>query len=493
MLVNVACAQADVPDTSPATEPSLWASEAEAWVAASHEALQEGIPNTLQFLDEEFVFEDRTGGRELRSRDDFIEYAMGTLGPTDPSRSRAQFLSAEGMLDQYYWMTPVPADFLDRVELNGGVIKTVVNSGSVASARMYAPNRRDLTIIEAMADDYVALWNNGGDATAIYARDARIEDTLLGLSLQGIDDITSAVGTGGWPDLPPFRIPDLPWQPEGEGDRELPGGRAIYIAPSDVRPALPDEVRMVLRVDNGFGCPGLMAVSLTWDGEKIQSERRYHEIDSVRRCMDPGLLRTGWWQGIEIPEPIRMEETVPMIWPERDVRVVIYNGSVGMVRFVRWGLERFEASVLPMPKIGSVTFLTNETKCRGLSGFYSAENGGAKITLCHRVADVCEDTLCRTWARGPRTTLLHELAHAWMNEYIDEHTRTSFLRFEGVPRWSDPTDPWEDRGMERAANTIAHWLMHESGSARISDQLACRHVRGGFRIITGIEPLTECP
>jgi hypothetical protein len=258
-------------------------------------------------------------------------------------------------------------------------------------------------------------------------------------------------------------------------------------------PSAPAEVRLVVDVDNGSGCPGRMAVSLVWDGERVLRERHYHEVESVRRCLDPEVLQPGWWEGLEIPEPVARELTGTVELAEHRLSVEVYNGEPGLLGFVRWGLERFAEAGMPPPRVESVTFLVQASRCRGLGGFAATGEEGAEITLCYRADQVCVDETCDTWRLAARHTLLHEYAHPWLNEHVDGATREEFMALVGLERWSDPSDRWIERGVERAANTIMFGLIDETGSrwfpAEIFGQEGYDSRVTGFRLLAGVDPI----
>ena len=87
----------------------------------------------------------------------------------------------------------------------------------------------------------------------------------------------------------------------------------------------PEELRLVIEVDDGSGCPGLMAVVLGMDGEQVSWERRYHDIMSVRRCYDPATLQTGWWDELQIPSTIVAERTGTVSYG--DIELEVFNGT----------------------------------------------------------------------------------------------------------------------------------------------------------------------
>jgi hypothetical protein len=428
-------------------------------------------------------------------RSDVIQVGVDSLGRVDFSQPLLTFLSAEAVMDQSLWVYSGPVDWLDRMEMDGSTVTRIVNGASLSTGRDLAVTAPDVEAVADLVDRYLQVWNGSDpDAAALlYTPDATIEDSLLGRSLRGSDEIADSMGSDVWPNLPPATILAL----DGRAGTALlprlspPRGRAIYVSPSMTGRSEPDEVRIVLEADDGSGCPGALVAELGWDGERILRERRYHEIASTRRCLDPADLRQGWWAGITVPDPVRIEESEPMVWAERDVTVRIFNGSPAAKRFIRWGLERFAAADLPLPRVDSVTFLSCESTCRGRAGLFEGGDDEVAITMCCAAETVCVDQVCSTWYQASRHTLLHELAHAWMAQHMSEQDKQDFLTLENLDNWSDFTDPWPERGMERAAEAIAFALSGTPASACTPDGPGSQYEEG-FRLITDREPLATC-
>jgi hypothetical protein len=470
-----ACGGAGVQSTEAAT--SDWAAQAVAWREGVYQAGQGSIVNALRFYDEDVVFEDRAGGQVIRGRDQVVDYAISVLGETDPSIPMRLLLSAGEALDQYNWIPVASIDWLDRVQVGRDGATLFVNALSIEAGRMYVPDVRDFDAIEALANRYVAFWNGTEEreTRSLYTPEARIDDTLLGSSVVGLEAIENATGSGTWPDLPPMTVVTLP------DDR----GPAVYIAPSQVDPSLPDEVRILLDLDDGSGCPGTLGVTLASDQERVLWERRYHEVESVRRCLDPNQLQPGWWEDIEIPDPVPMELTGAMVWEERGITVEIYNGVSGTEGFVRWGFDRFAEAGLPLPGVAKVVFLPpGITKCRSFTGWYTPGESGATVELCFS-PDV-------TWDNRSRATLLHEYAHPWIDEYLDEATQAEFLDLVDLPRWRDSQDSPDDRGVERAANAIMLGLIDDASGLAVARDISCEQSEEAFRLLTGTDPIAAC-
>ena len=68
-------------------------------------------------------------------------------------------------------------------------------------------------------------------------------------------------------------------------------------------------------------------------------------------------------------------------------------------------------------------------------------------------------TLCDSWTDPARTTALHELAHAWIDDHVSTDTRKAFLELAGLESWASADVAWGDRGVELAASTMAWGLL----------------------------------
>lgn len=453
----------------------------------------EGIPNVIPFLAEDYIWEQRTAGRVIDGRSDFVTYAGDYLGATDPSQPEMLFLSADEYLDQYHWDEPYFADFIDRNTVTREGLASTVIGASVQSGRVRHPELGTfLDAVDELADAYLRLWNAGEAAGVmdLYAPAATIDDTLQSHSISGVDGISSAVGSGAWPDWPPLTIVELD-RAESISPPPPPRGRAIYVGPSWVDPTQPHEVRLVLQADDGSGCPGTVAVNLGWDGERVVWERRYHELAAGRRCLMPGTLEEGWWEGLAVPSPVTLRLTSKLaVSPELTVEV--YNGDPRLERLLSWGFERFALAGLPPPPVGSVTFLVHETRCRGYGGFAIPGEQGTDILLCYSRDEVCTDQACTTWDLRARGSLLHEYGHAWIAAFVDEATREQYLAEVGGS-WADEAADWSERGIEKAADTIKLGLMDYLPSGWLHSQPPCAQLQEHFRLLTGTEPIASCP
>lgn len=158
--------------------------------------------------------------------------------------------------------------------------------------------------------------------------------------------------------------------------------------------------------------------------------------------------------------------------------------------FVAHGLNTYQAHGLEVPDI---TFVFHEdlTHCGGHKGMYYSRT--ETIAMCSL----------------DEKTLLHELAHAWARSNLTEADREALVESWGLPSWNDHQHPWELRGTEHVAETLAWALHHEpthvkwietapDGSKVISHRILTIGVDvevliENFRSLTGQEPMFRHP
>lgn len=257
-------------------------------------------------------------------------------------------------------------------------------------------------------------------------------------------------------------------------------------------------------------CPGGMAVwwELNTDGQ-ITLERRFRSVADVRACSDANeTLPTGWWSGLEPPgsngsAPEDLGAVTQQI-TENDLTVDIRNGTPSLAALVGWGLSRFDLAELPLPTVRSVTFTEYTDYCREVEGRTlripdedpvsgAPTAGGWEIVLCMNNDDVYIDARASELSARVRFIMLHELAHAWTGEYVDEARNEHLMEWLELPTWNDRDVPWDQRGTEWAASFIAWGLMDEPMPLyELDDPLP--DVRfDGFQLLTGHRPLQPEP
>ena len=145
----------------------------------------------------------------------------------------------------------------------------------------------------------------------------------------------------------------------------------------------------------------------------------------------------------------------------------------------RWAFDRFDQSGLELPPL-SLAFHDERTGCEGHVGYYRP-GPPASIDICGF-----------NWDRflvTPKKTILHELAHAWGHQTLDSETRNLFLDSRGLDTWQDASVPWEEQGIEHAAEVIAWGLMDEDLHLASIGETDSVQLAEAFELLTGREPL----
>lgn len=483
VLLALGCGGSDESGSAEPGPEESWGEAALQWLDALEVAAVNGPPFLAPFLAEDLVWEDRIDAVLIEGREQWLDAQIvgGRIECFLPRGCASYFVSAEGVLGQRTIETGFPVSWLDRMVIGPDGLRQWVRAGSVAAGRHFQHWRSDFDMLDGLVDRYAAMWRGSSDLdpASVYAADAVISDTLLGKSVSGLTAIDRSVDSGRWPSLGRISIVDLPHD----------GGPAVHIAPSDEDWMGPEELGLVIEADDGAGCPGSMAVVLGLDGDRVRWERRYHDIESVRRCEDLAALRPGWWEEIGIP-PAVQEKTGTLVYGAMEIDV--FDGAAELHAFLEWGLARFEDAGLEVPQVDSVTFLDARVDCYQLGGRTTPSGRGAAITLCRTRDDICLDDACRHWRARDRQLWLHELAHPWLDAHTGPATRAEVLALVDLPRWSDPDDPWAERGVERAADAVAYGLMDEPVDIASELGVDCEERLATFRILTGTEPFAAC-
>lgn len=165
-----------------------------------------------------------------------------------------------------------------------------------------------------------------------------------------------------------------------------------------------------------------------------------------------------------------------------DTTVEVVNGSPSLERLVLWAFDQFTARGLGRPPVSRVTF-RSQSSCTGVTGWIA----GGDVTVCYVHEEACLDPQCTQWRPWVRRTAVHELAHAWMAEWLTRARIEAFMAETGLPTWASDTWPWQERGVELAAETFA-WASLEM-PARVNARLGnptCADLVGYYRILTGV-------
>ena len=357
-------------------------------------------------------------------------------------------------------------------------------------------------VAHAVTRSWVDVWS-GGDAAdlfAIYAPDAILEDEIEGIVVGGRQAI-----------IDQWTIrPATTWSTVSRGDAP-----AVYLSFPPYGTFGPNASRLgVLAQLEGSAagdCPGGIAVwwQLDLDG-RIVHERRFRSVESARRCESPGDLRTGWWSGRSVPGPgagstsVEDLASVTQQISEGGITVDIHNGTPSRAALVTWGLARFDVVGLPLPDVRSVIFTAFTDYCAEVQGRTirlpdedpltgQPASGGWKVVLCVDEDDLDVGDRESDPSVSARFVTLHELAHVWTEQNVDDRRRDHLLDWLAVPTWNDRRFEWDQRGTEWAADFIAWGLMDEPVPLFELDEPPLEMRFNGFQLLTGRRPLQPEP
>jgi hypothetical protein len=482
LLLAVACTAG-----TPSPRRELWASHVDRWLANSQEAARAGVPNLSAFLSPDVMI-DLRGSVEGRAqgRDAALALYRELLNTDQHRHLRGPaYLSTTGLVAISHSALTAPDSGQDTALLMTFSRQGLVREESalaVVSGRWRAeiwrtgalPN--DWEPLEVLAEHYLAAWSGSdhGAAAKLYDPAAVVHDGLLGRRLTGRTAVERAADHGAR-----IRLVRLP----------LLGGPAVFGKAAPLTDSFQKAVLLV-RSDDGTGCPGQVAVVLTLGAAgTVTTEERYHRLDDARRCLTPALRPRGWWDELPVPDAVPLRRTGTVMAGDR--RVEVWNGSDPLDSLLRWALARYVMAGLPVPEPASVTFYAAApARCGGQIGLASGPEL-TEITLCFGADRACPRGACPPWSDEARTTVLHELAHTWLSQNLDGGARARYLDKVGLT-WADPRIPWSHRGVERAAETIAWGLDAQPGTiGDVGDGTARRQLASEFRLLTGHEPLAR--
>ncbi len=465
---------------------------AEQWFTNFHDAQRQGVINLRPFLDPDVVLDH--GGLTLREtvvgQEAALAYVATQWSPYRLVRSAAApiYLSQSGAVELALISpeerSPFHAAFIEQIGTRG--ITSEVYAGSELSWRTGngAPDSRRLEIHQR-ARDYIAAWASADASAAqvLYAQDATVRDSMADVRRAGVSQIgtlaEAGVAAGGLPGVTLDSLADF------GGPADFAAGNPTW---RDDPPPLETQVLLVT-VDDGRGCPGHLAIVLDLDADGlIVAGHRHHRVDDLVRCTG-GVLPAGWWDEVTLPPAVTIELTDTLDVAGHAVEV--FNGTEGLSGLVEWAFGRFTAAGLPTPVVNSVTFLERRTdKCDEFVGLIADR----EVTLCFQTA-ICVGDGCDRWTDAARTTTLHELAHAWIDDHVSTDTRKAFLELAGLESWASADVAWGDRGVELAASTMAWGLLDVESS--LNPKLGprtCAELTELFNLLVGgnAQPYPTC-
>ncbi len=145
--------------------------------------------------------------------------------------------------------------------------------------------------------------------------------------------------------------------------------------------------------------------------------------------------------GPSVPRPSTLEEASQVHL--HDEITVVADLTAEQERFVAWGESRFAAAGLTPPQLQYV-FHDDTEACGWHRGLYDPEK---------HVVIICN---------ANRETLVHELAHAWVEANVSAELKADFMAQRGLEVWNDHEVPWSERATEHAAEVVAWGVEEES-------------------------------
>jgi hypothetical protein len=100
-------------------------------------------------------------------------------------------------------------------------------------------------------------------------------------------------------------------------------------------------------------------------------------------------------------------------------------------------VQLFESTGMELPPV-LVNWSGDKADCSGANGVFRHSNQSSTIWICSEF----------------RSTLVHELAHAWTTANLTTEEENAYMDHEGLEYWNNAKADWADRGIEHSANLI---------------------------------------
>jgi hypothetical protein len=144
---------------------------------------------------------------------------------------------------------------------------------------------------------------------------------------------------------------------------------------------------------------------------------------------------------------------------------------------VSWAYARFELVGMELPSV-DISFHDDTDACGGVHGRFRGSGDDRKVLVCVRDAGTFATRLER------QRTLVHELAHAWDHANLDDEARRHLLPVVDAHGWYAADADWDERGVERFAETIV-WGLYDQLRRPVLIDVSCAELHADFRVITG--------
>ena len=150
------------------------------------------------------------------------------------------------------------------------------------------------------------------------------------------------------------------------------------------------------------------------------------------------------------------------------------------VEIVESAVGTFADAGLPLPFNLTISFHEISAPCERGAGAYRPATGQISICSVHRDPAVAR-------ARQ-RRVLVHELAHAWTENFLQPQPKEAFLELRGAEAWRSPDLRWRERGTEQAADIITWGILDSDILFLTIDDTSCEELDEAFRVLTGLVP-----
>ncbi len=391
----------------------------------------------------------------------------------------ALHLSSDGALTLVRWPTTGELGAVISVIEQGLIAGETVFDLGVSLERSLRASPGTISTYEDLYAAYARAWSRKADddLTRLYAPDARLHDPLAGIEVSGHDAISASGGPGRSVEV--ITAGDV-------GESNSSTNPAIYLGPSEYGQD-PNRAVGVYRAIDDEGCAHQVAVVWLLEDGLIVDEHRYHELESFPDCVS-GRLPEGWWTGLPPPPP-RDEVVTGVMQTGGGQNVTVHNGSRRLEQVLLGGMQRFVDAEMDQPRFDVVTFEPSRS-CVDRSGRVLQTTGSRGLFICIYESDLCpRGGPCDVAPLPVRLTVLHELAHVWMLDHVDDETRAQVLERTGRRRWQDDTGPWSERGVEYSADVIAWGLLDDAAPMVRIGNPTCDELTASFKLLTATDPL----
>ena len=150
---------------------------------------------------------------------------------------------------------------------------------------------------------------------------------------------------------------------------------------------------------------------------------------------------------------------------------------------------RFADHGLELPADLAIGFHDDATACNGNYGRFEPAAPGPRVRVCWTHENPGVELVLR------RQALVHEAAHAWAYDQLDDATRIAFVELTGSDSWNESTSDWQLRGTERAAELITWAVLDPAVLFLETDGVDCQVWQDAYQLLTGHEAppaLAEC-